>query len=343
MRIRRLTHVLVLGAFVAVLLVAIPAAAFAQSIALLPFTGGQVYVADSPLTLTWTSEGVPAGASMTLSLRYPYEGGLAGSTLATGLPLNGSYTATLPIDTSLSYFYHLEATWPNGSGGWWAADSDSYMETWDSGTRPWWFTVVQAPTITQQPVDQTVLAGQQATFTVEATGAAPLSIQWQCRSTPEGEWGDLSGATSPTLVTAATTLAMKGFQYRAVVTNAVGEVLSDVVTLNVLRPVSISLPWISPATPKNKSFAMFYADVTPSDAIAGAAFTLHLQHQNRVKGKYVWGSESTEPMTADSVAGRVSSAWWYVTARGTWRAWVTCDATDDFGACSSEKLTFTVK
>jgi len=36
-----------------------------------------------------------------------------------------------------------------------------------------------APTITAQPVNQTVTAGQTAGFTVVATGAAPLSYQWQ--------------------------------------------------------------------------------------------------------------------------------------------------------------------
>ncbi|HEY6387534.1 MAG TPA: choice-of-anchor D domain-containing protein, partial [Candidatus Acidoferrum sp.] len=36
-----------------------------------------------------------------------------------------------------------------------------------------------APTITTQPVNQTVTAGQTATFTVVAGGTAPLSYQWQ--------------------------------------------------------------------------------------------------------------------------------------------------------------------
>src|SRR6266404_3744146 len=36
-----------------------------------------------------------------------------------------------------------------------------------------------APTITTQPANQTVTAGQTATFTVVATGTAPLSYQWQ--------------------------------------------------------------------------------------------------------------------------------------------------------------------
>ena len=36
-----------------------------------------------------------------------------------------------------------------------------------------------APTITAQPADQTLTAGQSATFNVTASGTAPLSYQWQ--------------------------------------------------------------------------------------------------------------------------------------------------------------------
>src|SRR5437899_7136286 len=36
-----------------------------------------------------------------------------------------------------------------------------------------------APAITTQPANQTVTAGQTATFTVVATGTGPLNYQWQ--------------------------------------------------------------------------------------------------------------------------------------------------------------------
>ena len=40
-----------------------------------------------------------------------------------------------------------------------------------------------APAITTQPANRTVLATSNATFTVVATGTAPLSYQWQHNST----------------------------------------------------------------------------------------------------------------------------------------------------------------
>src|SRR5947208_13522052 len=43
-----------------------------------------------------------------------------------------------------------------------------------------------APAITTQPASQTVSAGQTATFTVAATGTAPLSYQWQKNGTAIG-------------------------------------------------------------------------------------------------------------------------------------------------------------
>ena len=47
-----------------------------------------------------------------------------------------------------------------------------------------------APTISTQPSDQSVAAGQTATFSVVATGATPLTYQWQKGTTP------ITGATS---------------------------------------------------------------------------------------------------------------------------------------------------
>src|SRR5260370_21282902 len=40
------------------------------------------------------------------------------------------------------------------------------------------------PVITMQPSDQSVALSQAATFTVTATGAAPLSYQWQKNESP---------------------------------------------------------------------------------------------------------------------------------------------------------------
>jgi len=84
-----------------------------------------------------------------------------------------------------------------------------------------------APSITQQPANQTVSAGQTATFSVTATGTAPLSYQWQKGTTA------ISGATSANYTTPATTTADNGTQYGVVVSNPVGSVTSNPATLTV--------------------------------------------------------------------------------------------------------------
>ncbi len=83
-----------------------------------------------------------------------------------------------------------------------------------------------APSITQQPANATVTAGQPATFTVTATGTAPLAYQWFLN-------GSAAGTNSNTYSISQTTLAQTGAQIYVTVTNAVNTVTSQTVTLTV--------------------------------------------------------------------------------------------------------------
>jgi hypothetical protein len=84
-----------------------------------------------------------------------------------------------------------------------------------------------APTISSQPANQTISAGQAATFTVVATGTAPLTYQWQKNGS------NISGAASSSYTTPVTTTADAGEQFRVMVTNAFGTVPSNIATLTV--------------------------------------------------------------------------------------------------------------
>src|SRR5207302_1558993 len=84
-----------------------------------------------------------------------------------------------------------------------------------------------APSITTQPANQTVTVGQTATFAVVATGTAPLSYQWQKSGTA------ISGATSASYTTPATTSADNGATFVVVVSNSAGSVTSTAATLTV--------------------------------------------------------------------------------------------------------------
>jgi hypothetical protein len=86
------------------------------------------------------------------------------------------------------------------------------------------------PSITTQPANQTVTAGQTASFSVTATGTAPLSYQWQKNGTT------ISGATSPSYTTPATTSSDNGAVFTVVVSNSAGSVTSSAATLTVTTP-----------------------------------------------------------------------------------------------------------
>jgi len=82
------------------------------------------------------------------------------------------------------------------------------------------------PAITAQPVSQTVSASSNATFSVTATGTAPLSYQWSKDGIV------LLGATNATLTLTNVQPPRIG-DYRVVVGNGAGSVTSSVATLNI--------------------------------------------------------------------------------------------------------------
>jgi len=95
-----------------------------------------------------------------------------------------------------------------------------------------------APTITTQPVNASVNDGATATFTVVASGSAPLSYQWQSGST------SISGATAASYTTPALTIANSGASYTVVVSNSAGSVTSGAatVTVNAVVPTITTQP-----------------------------------------------------------------------------------------------------
>jgi hypothetical protein len=84
-----------------------------------------------------------------------------------------------------------------------------------------------APTITTQPANQTVTAGQTATFSVVATGTAPISYQWQKNA------ADITNATAASYTTPVTTTADSGAMFRVMVSNSAGGITSTTATLTV--------------------------------------------------------------------------------------------------------------
>ena len=85
----------------------------------------------------------------------------------------------------------------------------------------------QPPQIVTQPASQTVPIGLTASFTVAATGTAPLAYQWGENSAP------LADATNSTYDTSTVGPADNGSTFTVTVTNAAGSITSSPATLSV--------------------------------------------------------------------------------------------------------------
>ena len=93
-------------------------------------------------------------------------------------------------------------------------------------------TINAIPSITMQPMVQTVTPGENVTFAIAATGNM-LTYQWACYPNGSGVGTWISGATDATLTLYAVTDDMDGTRYTCVVTNPLGKATSTSVRLTV--------------------------------------------------------------------------------------------------------------
>jgi hypothetical protein len=123
------------------------------------------------------------------------------------------------------------------------------------------------PFITVQPTNQTVTLGNKATFSVTATGPAPLTYQWQVLVGANWiNFGAGTGTTSATMTTNNTTASANGLQFRVVVTGGNGlSATSNTVTLTVNSPPVITVqPANQTVTLGNKATFNVTATGTPT-------------------------------------------------------------------------------
>lgn len=169
-----------------------------------------------------------------------------------------------------------------------------------------------APAITQHPANRTVSVGQSASFTVAASGAPPLSYQWQRNG------ATISGATSATYTMPTTTLGDSGAQFRAVVTNASGSATSNAATLTVVAnqpPVPTILTPAAGALYSAGTTLSYSGSATdPEDITVPAArftWTIVFHHDAHTHPFYGPVTGSTSGSVAIPAVGHIESTVWY--------------------------------
>ena len=169
-------------------------------------------------------------------------------------------------------------------------DIDSLQPDDINGAQALYGAPASAPSITSQPANQTVNAGQSAQFTVAASGNPAPTYQWQRLPAGSGTWANISdggaySGTSTTTLSITTATGMSGDQFRCVATNSAGSATSSPASLTVIAAV---LPVISglPAT-----VTLNYGDtLSLSPTVTG---TQPISYQWKIGGVNVGGATSS--------------------------------------------------
>ncbi len=156
------------------------------------------------------------------------------------------------------------------------------------------------PKITKQPADATVELGETVSFSVTATGTAPLKYQWQSRQGATGTWSNsgLPDAKTDTITFTATT-GLHGWQFRCVVTDGNGNPkTSEPATLKVKAKIKTQ--------PKDAT-AIVGSTVKFTVSANGKA-PLNYQWQSRKDSSSAWSNSGlpgakTVTLTVTALAG----------------------------------------
>jgi uncharacterized delta-60 repeat protein len=174
--------------------------------------------------------GYSSGATLTATLSdgsaTPYSVNLSGNALYQNVVAITYAAASANQKLTISY---TKTSNINGTGG-----SADLIAAWLAGAP-----VSTAPSITSNPTNQTVTAGQSATLTAAASGSPAPTVQWYSEAPGASSFTAISGATSTSLIVPSTTTAQSGTKYEAVFTNGVGSPATTTAATLTVNPAPV--------------------------------------------------------------------------------------------------------
>ena len=169
-----------------------------------------------------------------------------------------------------------------------------------------------APTITSQPSNRSAAPGTSVTFSVRASGPAPLRYQWQRNGS------NISGATSQDYTLASVATTDNGARFRAIVSNDYGSTTSAeavlTVTSNQAPTATITAPAVGTLYSGGSTINFSGSGSDPEDgALAASAFAWRVDlHHDTHSHPFM---AATSGMTGGSftipTTGETSANVWY--------------------------------
>jgi hypothetical protein len=175
-----------------------------------------------------------------------------------------------PIANATSATYSLAHATDADAGAYDVVVTNAYGAV--TSAPPVTLTVIDPAIIVTSPTSLTLNAGQTATFTVSASGTAPLAYQWYKNGTIRlGNTGNISGADTATLTISDVQDADVG-NYTVVVTNVAAVATSSAATLTVIDPPLLTT---SPASLTRNAGQSAVFTASASGSAAAVVWTLN--------------------------------------------------------------------
>jgi hypothetical protein len=178
----------------------------------------------------------------------PNDSSITGGGRIGALLLNNQYIVPGTVDTTGSYNHYSALRSYEDLLGLTTGGADGYGHLGfaaASGLTPFGqdiFQPAQAPTITTDPLSQSIVAGGTLTFTAAADITTP-TVQWQVSVDGGTTWINAGAPATASLTTTALNAFENGWKVRAVFTNHLGSAATNAATITVLPPAtSVVLP-----------------------------------------------------------------------------------------------------